>query len=824
MRDPKEVAVESLFADLRYALRTLLKRPGFTLVAVLSLGLGIGANTTIFSLVDAVLLRSLPVHDPARLVKIYTLDAKNPAAPVPMLSHLNWKDYRAQARSFAGILGYDTNPISVATGGDAFMVTGQLVSDDYFNLLGVRGALGRTFSPDEGTPAGARPVVVVSDHFWRQQLGASPAALGRSIMLNRHPYTVIGVAPPGFAGGDLGVQIDLWVPMTMNRQISPDPSTNWYETRRGLFIFAMGRLRPGVTLAAAQAEMSGIARQLELAYPKPNHGRTVTLVPLAQSMLPPGQREDVQRASLLLLGVVGLVLLIACANVANLLLARSMARQREIAVRLSQGARRGRLVRQLLTESLVLALLGGAVGLLLMVWVDGALVSFLAGLPNPVAVDLGVDARVLGFVLALSAVTGVVFGLVPALQSTRPQLVTALKTQAASAPSPRRGGVLREALVAGEVALSLVALIAAGLFLRSLTAAQRIDPGFDTRHLFAFSFDVGLYGLADEPAQQLMRTVREQVGALPGVSSVALAQAAPLQLSVVRSIFLEGKDNPEDGLLVQTDAVDPSFFRTVGIPILAGRPLAETDRAEGHMVAVVNQTLAEKFWPHQSVLGKQIHFFNGHPIEVVGVARDAKYTNVSEGPQPYVYMPLAQRPVTAVTLLGRAAGSPSTALTEGERRVRQVAPGMPLVGAATVAQQLESSLWAPRLGAQLLVLFGALALLLAAIGIYGVMSVSVAQRARDIGIRMALGAQRETVLTMILARGMIQVAIGLAIGFAAALALTRLAAQLLIGTSPTDPVAFLATPVVLTLVALISLYLPARRATRVNPVVTLRSE
>ena len=816
--------MESLFADLRYALRTLLKRPGFTLVAVLSLGLGIGANTTIFSLVDAVLLRSLPVADPARLVKIYTLDAKNPAAPVPMLSHLNWKDYRAQTRSFTGILGYDTNPISVSTGGDAFMVTGQLVSDNYFNLLGVRAALGRTFSPEEGTPAGARPVIVASDHFWRQQLGASPAALGRSIMLNRQPYTVIGVAPRGFGGGDLGVQIDLWVPMTMNRQISPDPSNNWYETRRGLFIFAMARLRPGVTLAAAQAEMSGLARQLELAYPKPNHGRTVTLVPLAQSTLPPGQREDVQRASLLLLGVVGLVLLIACANVANLLLARSMARQREIAVRLSQGARRGRLVRQLLTESLVLALLGGAVGLLLMVWVDRALVAFLAGLPTPVAVDLGVDARVLGFALALALATGIVFGLLPALQSTRPQLVTALKTQAASAPSPRRGGVLREALVAGEVALSLVALIAAALFLRSLTAAQHIDPGFDTRHLFAFSFDVGLYGLADEPGQQLMRTVREQVGALPGVSSVALAQAAPLQLSVIRSIFLEGKDNPEDGLLVQTDAVDPSFFRTVGIPILAGRPLADTDRAEGHMVAVVNQTLAEKFWPHQSVLGKQIHFFNGHPIEVVGVARDAKYTNVSEGPQPYVYMPLAQRPVTAVTLLGRAAGSPATALTEAERRVRQIAPGMPLVGAATVAQQLESSLWAPRLGAQLLVVFGALALALAAIGIYGVMSVSVAQRARDIGIRMALGAQRETVLTMILARGMIQVAIGLAIGFAAALALTRLAAQLLIGTSPTDPVAFLATPVVLTLVALVSLYLPARRATRVNPVVTLRSE
>jgi predicted permease len=816
--------VESLFADLRYALRTLSKRPGFTLVAVLSLGLGVGANTTIFSLVDALLLRSLPVADPPSLVRLYTVDARNPAAPVPLVSHLNWKDYRQNTRAFAGILGYDTNPVSVSTGGDAFMVTGQLVSDNFFDLLGVRAALGRTFTREEGTLAGARPVVVVSDHFWRQQLGASRAALGQDITLNRHRYTVVGVAPAAFTGADLGVQIDLWVPMSMNHQISVDPENNWYETRRGLFIFALARLRPGVARAAAQAEMTGIARQLEQAYPKDNHGRTVKLLPLAQATLPLEQRDNVQRGSLLLLAVVALVLLIACANVANLLLARSMARQREIAVRLSQGARRGRLVRQLLTESLVLALLGGAVGLLLMLWADRLLVTYLAGLPNPVALDLAIDARVLGFALAVSLATGLVFGLVPALQSTRPQLVTALKTQAGSALALRRGGVLREALVIGEVALSLLALIAAGLFLRSLTAAQHIDPGFDTRHLFALSFDIGLYGLDDKPGEQLLRTVREQVAALPGMKSVALAQAAPLQLSVVRSVFLEGRDNPDDGVLVQTDAVDPSFFRTVSIPILAGRPLADGDRAGGQPVAVVNQTLAEKFWPRQSAVGQRFHFFNEKPIEVVGVARNAKYTDIAEASQPYVYMPLAQHPVNAVTLLGRSAGSPAAALAAAGRRVRQLAPGMPLVGAGTVTQQLDASLWLPRLVASLLTLFGALALVLAAIGIYGVMSVSVAQRARDIGIRMALGAQRESVLAMILRRGMIQVAIGLALGFAAAFALTRLAAQLLIGISPTDPVAFLATPVLLALVALVSLYVPARRATRVNPIVTLRSE
>ncbi len=816
--------MENLFIDLRYALRTLAKRPGFTLVAVLSLGLGIGANATIFSLVDALLLRSLPVHEPARLVKIYTLDAKNPGAPVPNLSHLNWQDYREQARSWSGILGYDTNPISVSTGGDAFMVTGQLVSDNYFPLLGVAAQRGRTFTREEGTKQGAQPVAVISDHFWREQLGGSPGAVGRSITLNGHPYTVVGVAARGFAGTDLGTQIDLWVPMSMNKQISPDPSNNWYETRRGLFIFAIGRLRPGVTLAAAGAEMTGIARRLEAEYPKANKGRTVTLVPFDQATLAPGQREELSRASALLLGVVGLVLLIACANVANLLLARSIARQREVAVRLSQGARRGRLVRQLLTESLVLSLLGGICGVLLMLWADRAIGIFLAGLPTPVTLDLSADPLVLGFAFGISLATGVVFGLAPALQSTRPELVTALRTQAASAPAARHGFGLRESLVVAEVALSLVALIAAGLFLRSLAAAERIDPGFASRRLLAFSFDVGLYGLDQDHGEQLFRRVREQVGALPGIEGVALAQAAPLQISVVRSVFLEGRDNPDDGLLVQIDAVDPGFFRTTGVPLLTGRPLADSDRADTPAVAVVNRTLADKFWPHQDPLGKRFHFFGGAPVEVVGVARDAKYTSLSEPPQPYVYMPLAQRYITAVTLLARTSQDPARALPAVERRVRELAPGMPLVGAGTVAQQVDASLWAPRLGAVLLALFGVLALALAALGIYGVMAVAVAQRARDIGIRMALGAQPGSVLAMMVGIGMRQVALGLVIGLAAAFAITRLAASLLIGISPTDPLAFALTPALLALVALVSVYAPARRATRIDPTRALRSE
>ncbi len=815
--------MENLLADLRYALRMLARRPGFTLVAVLSLGLGIGANVTIFSLVDVLLLRSLPVSDPAHLVKIYTVDARNPSVPVPMLSHLNWKDYREQARSFSGILGYDTNPVSVVTAGDAFMANGQLVSDNYFDLLGVRAAHGRTFTREEGTKEGAHPVAVVSDHFWRQQLGSDPAAVGRTLTLNGHPYTVVGIAPAGFAGGDLGTQIDIWVPMAMNRQISPDPTVNWYNTRRGLFINAIARLRPGVSVSAAQAEMTTLARHLEQEYQKANHGRGVVLVPLAQATLPPGQREQMRGASLLLLGVVGLVLLVACANVANLLLARALTRQREIAVRLSQGARRGRIIRQLLTESVVLALFGGAAGLLLMSWADRALTAFLAALPNPMVVDLGVDTTVLLFALGLTLATGLLFGLVPALQSTRPRLVTALKTQPASA-APRHGLGLRGLLVAAEVGLSLVVLIAAGLFVRSLGAARRIDPGFDTRHLLAMSFDAGLYGLKQDRGEQLFRGVREQIGALPGVAGVALAQAGPLQQAVVRSIFVEGHENPEDGLLVQVDAVEPAFFRTTGIPLMAGRAFTDADRTGAASVAVVNRTLADKFWPHQDAVGQRFHYHGGKPIEVVGVARDAKYTSVSEAPQPYVYLPLAQHYAAAVTLLVRAAGDPAGLQPMVERRMHDLAPGMPLVGSGPLAAQLNASLWGLRLGASLLVLFGVLALVLAAVGIYGVMSFTVAQRARDIGIRMALGARRNAVLGMVIAQGMVQVAIGILAGLAGAWALSRVAGNLLIGTSPTDPVAFVVTPILLALFALASIYVPARRATRVSPTVALRSE
>ena len=817
--------METLFADLRYAVRMLAKRPSFTLVAVLSLALGIGANTTIFSVVNALLLRSLPVTDPARLVAVYTRDAQNPAMLSGPLSHLNWKDYREQARSFSGMLGFDWAGMSVATGGgEANLMVGQLVSENYFDLLGVRPERGRAFTADEGAKPGAHPVAVVSHRFWQQRMGGDPAAVGHTIVINRGRFTVVGVAPERFTGTVTGVQPELWLPMSMNRQIKPDPELNWYEQRRGLFVNAIARLRPGVTVAGAQAEMTGIGRRLERDYPNDNQGRSPMLVPLTQATVPPEARQGLMVASALLLGVVGLVLLIACANVANLLLARATARRREIAIRLAQGASRGRLVRQLLTESLLLALLGGGLGLLLLVWASHALLVFLPSLPFPITVslDLGIDVRVLCFALAITLVTGFLFGLVPALQSSRPQLVAALKSQA-GAPAAGRGMGLRGALVAGQVALSLLALVAAALFLRSLGAAQRMDPGYDTAHLLSVSFDVGLYGLDRGRGEQLFRAVREQVGALPGVAAVSIGQSGPMQGSFMRSVFLEGAETTgNNGLLVEVNAVDPAYLKAVGVPIVAGRGLTDADRAGTQPVVVVNRTMAEKFWPHQSVLGKRFHFHGQPAVEVVGVARDAKYNAVAEDPQPYVYEPLAQNYASGVTLVARTAGEPLAVLPSIQRQVRALAPGIPLVGAATLAQQLDASLWAPRFAASMLAVFGALALALATAGIYGVMSFSVAQRSRDIGVRMALGAGRATVLKMILAQGMRLVAIGLAIGLGLSFAVSRLAGSLLIGVGPTDPVAFLATPPLLAVAALFSIYIPARRATAVDPTVVLR--
>jgi predicted permease len=816
--------MDRLAQDFRFALRMLRVRPGFTVAALLSLALGIGANATIFSLVDALLLRPLPLHDVDRLVAISTVDAKNPGqAP---LSHLNWKDLRAQNRTLAGMVGYDWTSMSVATTGDPEVLVGQMVPADYFKLLQVPAERGRTFLPSEDDAPGAHPVAVLSDRFWHQRMAADPGAVGSTIRINGTPFTVVGVAPPWFQGPFVGVQPELWVPMAMNAVLRSNPDLNWYETRRGLFVFGIARLKPGVTVDQARADLKAIMARLEHDFPDDNKGRSVEVTPVAQATLG-GGRQGVVSSSILLLGIVGIVLLIACANVANLLLARASARRREIAIRLSQGAARGRLVRQLMTESLVLALLGGGLGLLLAFWAQRGLVALLPRLPFPVtpALGLSVDFRVLLFTLGIALLTGLLFGLAPALASVKPELLTALKdSPSAQGRSGRKIGV-RGVLVAAQVALSLVALIAAGLFLRSLGAASRIDPGYDPDRLLAVSFDVGFAGLDPARGRLAIRSLEELVAALPGVEAVSVAQAGPMQGSFARSVFLEGKENEKNGTLVQVNGVEPSYFATIGIPLRGGRAFTAADREGGAPVAIVNETMAKTFWPGVSAVGQRFKFFGDTtPNEIVGVAKDAKYNGLGEDPQPYVYVPHEQRYASGVTLIARTARDPLELVSTVEREIRAYDRNLPITLARPVRDVLSDSLWAPQAGALLLALFGGLALILAAVGLYGVMSFAVAQRQREIGIRMALGAGSPSVLRLILGQALWIVAIGLALGLVLGFGVGHLAQSLLFGVPATDPVALLGTSALLALVAFLASFIPARRAAGVDPNSVLRTE
>jgi predicted permease len=813
--------MDELLKDLRYAVRTQLKRPVFTLLAVVSLGLGIGANTTIFSIANALLLQPLPVEEPSRLVSVYTTDKKNPG--FNPLSHLNWKDYWREADAFSGILGYDWTPMSVSTGGEGRLVFGQLVSGNYFDVLGVRPLAGRTFLPEEDEVPGRSPVVVLSHGFWVKEYGGDRGAVGRTLTVNSLPFTIVGVAPEGFSGTDVGVRPELWVPMAMNRQVRS--TLNWYEERRGLFVSTIGRLRPGATLAQAQAQTNTIALRLEQEYPNDNQGRGMSLIPLAQATINPDARGGFVGATALLMTIVGLVLLIACANVSNLLLARALSRRREIAIRLAIGASRGRLIRQLLTESVLLAAGGALLGLVIAHWARQALLAFLPSLPFPItiALRLDLDLRVLAFTVVLAAVTGVLFGLVPALQASRPELLVSLKDREAPTPADRRFGV-RNLLVAGQVALSFVAVMGAGLFLRSLGEAQKTDPGFETKDLLTMSFDLGLQGYDQAKGEAFLRQLLERVETLPGVAAATVAQGAPLQGTLTRSVFLEGGD-PNDRSMAQVNVVGPRYFETLGVPVVKGRGFGEDDRASSTKVVVVNETMARKFWPGADAVGKRFRFFGDDSLsEVVGIARDVKYNALGEDPQPYIYEPITQRYMSGVTLIVRTSAAPGPLLTTVEREVRELDKDLPLVGISTVSQILHGALWAPRMGASLLAIFGGLALVLAAVGIYGVASYSVSQRRREIGIRMALGADRRDVLAMVLRQGMAVTASGLAIGLVLALAAARLVSNLLFGVSPTDWVAFGAACLVLGLVALVANLFPARRATAVDPTVALRYE
>jgi predicted permease len=823
--------MNSMINDIRFGLRLLVRNPVLTLVAALSLGLGIGANTTIFTLVNEVFLRPLPMRDPSRLVAVFTTDDRNRSGgfggTMPM-SRLNFEDYRDKNQVLDGMTAMGFIPVGVSSGqGEPEQIFGQIVTGNYFSLLGAPMAAGRGFVPAEDSAPGAAPVVVLSYGLWQRRFGGA-AMVGQAITLNGRSFTVVGVTAEGFngTGGVFGPA--LWVPWAMYREVTTGFLRNNWDSRRALNFQIVGRLKPGVTVEAAQANLGTIATALAEAYPNDNRGRSIAVLPLADTVLSPNpqQRQQFTTAGALLMVIVGVVLLIACANVANLLLGRAAARRQEIAVRVSLGAGRGRLVRQLLIESVLLAALGGAAGLLIAYWSRFALLALRPPFLPEGALTMVMDGRVLVFTAVVALGTGLLFGIMPALQFSRPDLAVELKDRSSQPAGSGRRLTLRNGLVVAQVALSMVALISAGLFLRSLGNARQIDPGFDASRLAVLSFDLVARGLPVEAVPERQREIMDRVRSVSGVERAALANTTPLfGGGFARTVFLEGQDvtDPRAGRFVAISIVGDGYFETTGIPLLKGRDFTAADTPQSPQAVIINETMARQFWPDQEPLGQRFRFSGQQQLtEVVGVARDSKYNFIGEDPQPYLYQPLRQVPQGNTAVLLRSA-NPEAALALVRSAVQQMEAQMPLTGVFTMRALLDQSLWAPRMGATLLGVFGGLALVLAAVGVYGVMAYSVTQRTREIGVRLALGATTGDVRRQVLTQGLTLTAVGVAAGVGAGALLARLIVGLMYNVSPFDPITFTVIPLTLLAVAALAIYIPARRASRVDPVIALRS-
>ena len=818
----------TLLQDVRYGLRMLARSPGFTLVAVVSLALGIGVNTAVFSLFNAVLLRQLPVvRGQERLVWL--------RAPSSYPDYLN---YREQARGFDGVAAATgSREFSLTRGGEPELVRGEFVTANYFDVLGVGAHAGRGFIESEGREP-AR-VVVLGQHLWRTRFDSDRGIVGRQVTLNGLGFTVVGVAPEGFVGTEVGLNRELWVPLSTHAVLNPPEGARMLDAGDGedilqrrnthwLAVFA--RLKAGVTREQAAAELAGIAGRVAEA----DGGRVseealrrVQLLPLSGGM-DPADREQALPVAGVVMSVLGLVLLIACANIAGLLVARAAVRRRETAIRQALGAGRARLVRQWLTESVLLSCLGGGAGLLLAVWANDLMVSYAAGTPVA-SLDLRLDYRVLAFTSLVSVGAGIAFGLAPALQASRLDIVTALKTEDALARAGSRRSRLRAAFVAAQVTLSVVLLVCAGLFIRSLWSAHAIDPGFRVERALTVPVDLGLLRYKSEEGRVFYRELLARVAAQPGVESASLVRFAQLGSSFAQGqVVAEGRGaEGDEGTSTGFNIVGPDYFKTMGTRLVRGRDFTEADREGAPGVAVVNETLAALLWPGEDALGKRVSFegAGGPFLEVVGVARDGKYRSLGDRSRPYVYRPLMQSYEPRMTLVVRTSAADPRALAGAVREhLRALDRNLPVADVRTLEEQFDLSLLPARVAAWTLGGFGLLALALAAIGIYGVVSYTVAQRTREIGVRMALGAGRADVLRLILGEGLSVVGVGLGLGLLLSFALTRVLGGFLYGVTASDPLTFVGVPALLGSIALAAGYLPARRAAKVDPMVALRYE
>lgn len=812
--------METLWQDLRYSLRMLMKRPGFTFVVVATLALGIGANATMFTWIKAVLLAPLPgIERPEELVEIWGATRNNSALSS---SYLDYLDFRNRNEVFAGLVAHQVVPLNLGRGGKPERVWAAIVSGNYFEVIGVKAALGRTFLPEEDQTPNAHPVVVIGHALWTRRFGADPNIIGRTVTLNEHDFTVIGVAPRDFRSTYAGFALDAWTPVMMKDQVA---RPHFSLTDRGSrWLMVTGRLKPGKTVAQAQANMATIAHQLEQSYPNTNERLGVDAYSLMQS--PTSLRHMMRPGLTMLMAAVAVVLLIACANIANLLLARAASRRKEISVRLALGAGRWRLVRQMLTESLVLASLGAVFGLALAFWTARFLTPFLPPYGMSVSFDTRPDAAVIGFTVVVTVVTAVLFGLAPTLQSSKPDLVGTLKDSSATLGRGRRGVPLRQALVVIQVALSMVALISAGLFIRSLREASTANPGFDAKGVLLASLDPFLSGYDDNRGREFYRRLVERVATVPGVQSVSLARRPPLTLSGIAfaAVTIDGYAPAKDeDMRLNYETVGPKYFQTMRIPLLSGRDFDERDNERAPGVVIINETMARRYWADGNAIGRQIRL-NKDWLKVIGVARDVKQRRLSEPPQPFLYLPLLQDYRSNMILVVRAAVDPGLVLHSVQAEIASLDPEMPLFDVKTLEEHIGTSLFLPRMAATLLSIFGLLALSLTAIGLYGVIAYSVSQRTRELGIRISVGAERRDIYRLILGQGLKLSIVGLLGGLVAALTVTQLMANMLYGVSATDPTTLISIAILLMGVTLLACYFPARRATKVDPTIALRPE
>ena len=814
--------MNSFWQDVRYSLRMIAKAPGYAAIAVLTLALGIGANTTIFSWINSTLLNPIPgLASPSEVVALSL--GRGTDNPFPF-TYPDFESMRDGQQSFVGITAANIAPMSLTGKGKPERVWGMVASANYFDLLGVRPILGRGFLPEEDTKPGGAPVAVISYRLWQTHFGANPDVVGQTLEINQHPYTIVGVTPAVFQGSQTGLRSEIWIPIMMEEQLMPQGDL--IHDHHYFWLTALGRLKPGVRPEQAQEEMTLRLKREAKNYPEEHKGHdSVSVYPLWRN--PFGANQFLSTLLPMLMTIAGLVLLLACANVANLMLVRSVARRREIAIRLSLGANRWRLVRQLLVESLILALAGGLVAFALTFWTAGTFMKFVPKTDFPISLGMRVDHTVLLATMVISLLTGVIFGILPALRASGEAPIAVLKEDTGSASGGMRKARLASALVVAQISLSLLLLICAGLFIRSFMSAQQINPGFNAHNVLIATYDLFTGGYSEASGVEFDRQLVAKLEAQPGIQSVALSSRVPLGFGGGSTAV-----NPEgyvsqanESMETQVAIVTPNYFQTLQIPLVKGRDFTPQDTKSSQRVVIVSETFVNRYWPNQEALGKQLNSDLTHEwFTVVGVARDSKVNGLNEKPTPFLYLPQYQVYRATMIVLARTNGDPLAAGKTVEKTIHELNADLVVFDITTLELREQIASFGQRVAGTFVGAFGLLALVLAAVGIYGVTSYTTRQRTHEIGIRMTLGASKQDVLRLVLGHGLRLTLIGVILGLAASFALTRFLTSLLLGVTSTDALTFSSVALLLCAVALLACFIPARRAMRVDPMVALRYE